>query len=833
MNTTNIIDEGTQALLDHRMDLDTEAIMKARVAKKTRKGYDGSNTQFMLWLFDSPDEKYRPLLQESLLLDMVEAHKKDLVALTKKGQPSKTRTCTRHVCTAALAAIIEGDKATGPVLLENLTFSVISRYLSTFTKKVKNTDATIRLTTSAYDGARSALAHLFKESGVDQDVNESTKHLWKNFTAYKKGVRRIGVTEKMAIGVSTSEGKLPLPFAAYKFLAQILFESAKPEHIAAHTFLVLEWNLISRADMVVTALIDSIRCHNDAILFEIGRTKTDQEGTRNIDHPWHLYANCEFPQICTFLAMARHLISCPKILEGGCVLFEGSDQYDRFNKIFLGIVMSPKYWATFVSLGMPPQSFGTHSIRKGAVTHIATGSTSCPPIASICLRANWAMPGVMNRYIKFENAGDQFVGQCVSGRSRLTKEFAASPPYFDFSDRTRADKERNIASLDAWIRQRMPVAAQLNDKVFALFKTCLASFFYHRKFLNETLHSKSCLRTSHFMTEVMPYADEVCVKYPWDKTSDTPEITGIPPDVLILAQFESVRGEMEAMKKSMTLSFEQMLKSELDAREIGGSAYAQVHAMMAKTDELMARMDRMMDPCKLQLIPLSSPAETGGEIDWGTDFNLIDEEEVVNDIAIPVDVEGIADQMRQNKSQATMKARGFTLGWHHNKLTPLPADWRYPEGMNLLQLLDLWLVGIPAQNIPPMGKVSTQLIFHFDANGRNYSKMKQVMMFVERHGRMKGVFVKTWDGGTVTTLWDTVWEDFCPFMSTRTVMSIEDDNTGAESAATADAADVLTSLHKSRMGQVSWRTIYNKMEGQGLFKNNKVRTKRRRQRGLG
>ena len=100
----------------------------------------------------------------------------------------------------------------------------------------------------------------------------------------------------MAIGVSTSEGKLPLPFAAYKFLAQILFESAKPEHIAAHTFLVLEWNLISRADMVVTALIDSIRCHNDAILFEIGRTKTDQEGTRNIDHPWHLYANCEFPQ---------------------------------------------------------------------------------------------------------------------------------------------------------------------------------------------------------------------------------------------------------------------------------------------------------------------------------------------------------------------------------------------------------------------------------------------------------------------------------------------------------------------------------------------------------
>jgi hypothetical protein len=60
----------------------------------------------------------------------------------------------------------------------------------------------------------------------------------------------------------------------------------------------------------------------------------------------------------------------------------------------------------------------------------------------------------------------------------------------------------------------------------------------------------------------------------------------------------------------MTLSFEQMLKSELDAREIGGLAYAQVHAMMAKTDAMIARTDSMMDQCKLQSMPLSSPAET-------------------------------------------------------------------------------------------------------------------------------------------------------------------------------------------------------------------------------
>jgi hypothetical protein len=126
-----------------------------------------------------------------------------------------------------------------------------------------------------------------------------------------------------------------------------------------------------------------------------------------------------------------------------------------------------------------------------------------------------------------------------------------------------------------------------------------------------------------------------------------------------------------------------------------------------------------------------------------------------------------------------------------------------------------------AQNIPPMGKVSTQHIFHFDPKGRNYSKMNQVMMFVECHGKMKRVFVNKWNGGTVITLWNAVWEDSCPFMSTQTVMSAEDGKTGATvmnmgdgdtgtaaaviaagTADTADAADVSFSMQRSCIGKL-------------------------------
>lgn len=178
------------------------------------------------------------------------------------------------------------------------------------------------------------------------------------------------------IGLSNSKRRLPLPFEAFNLLAQILFESEKQEHIAAHLFLLLEWNLISRAEMVVSALIDVICYNSDTIHFDIEKSKTNQDGTRNVDHPCHL-------------------INCPKILEGKTVLFEGSDQYDKFNKIFLWIIKEHRM--EFVSLGMSPEDFGTHSIRKGAVTHVATGSVACPPTASICIRANWSMPGVLNR----------------------------------------------------------------------------------------------------------------------------------------------------------------------------------------------------------------------------------------------------------------------------------------------------------------------------------------------------------------------------------------------------------------------------------------------------
>ena len=151
---------------------------------------------------------------------------------------------------------------------------------------------------------------------------------------YKQGSRRTAAREKKKLGLSTVEGKKHLPFAAYRLLAKILFESEKLEHVYAHTFIVLKWNLISRAEYVVDANIDLVSFTKDALLFNMSVTNTDQEGVKNIHHPWHVYSCPEYPKICAHLAFARHIITNPTILNKQTQLFEGRSQYERFNAIF-------------------------------------------------------------------------------------------------------------------------------------------------------------------------------------------------------------------------------------------------------------------------------------------------------------------------------------------------------------------------------------------------------------------------------------------------------------------------------------------------------------------
>ena len=105
---------------------------------------------------------------------------------------------------------------------------------------------TIRLKPSSYNGVTSSLANLFTECNVSRDINGEVNELWKKVLSYKKGSRCKGARERHELGLSQTEGKSPLQFAAYEYLADILHCSDNPEHIAAHLFLLLDWNILCR-----------------------------------------------------------------------------------------------------------------------------------------------------------------------------------------------------------------------------------------------------------------------------------------------------------------------------------------------------------------------------------------------------------------------------------------------------------------------------------------------------------------------------------------------------------------------------------------------------------
>ena len=117
--------------------------------------------------------------------------------------------------------------------------------------------------------------------------------------------------------------------------------------------------------------------------------------------------------------MAKYIFSNPDILTTNSPLFPGNCQYDIFLKIFHKVTKDN--FERFQETGVEKLMLGAHSVRKGAITIVATGCTVSPPIASIFLRDGWIMGPIKDRYTHYEKAGDQFLGWSVTGISSSSK----------------------------------------------------------------------------------------------------------------------------------------------------------------------------------------------------------------------------------------------------------------------------------------------------------------------------------------------------------------------------------------------------------------------------
>ena len=73
-----------------------------------------------------------------------------------------------------------------------------------------------------------------------------------------------------------------------------------------------------------------------------------------------------------------------------------------------------------------------------------------------------------------------------------------------------------------------------------MFIMCVEALLYYKDLLKEHLHRNSMSRTLIFLTETIPLSNFETTKYPWNKTSKTQEMTGIPDDLPLMAKMEDM-----------------------------------------------------------------------------------------------------------------------------------------------------------------------------------------------------------------------------------------------------------------------------------------------------
>ena len=107
--------------------------------------------------------------------------------------------------------------------------------------------------------------------------------------------------------------------------------------------------------------------------------------------------SCEL-SICPVLALARYLFCYPEVLRGDVPLFEGTNKYARYSAGMLKFYK--EHQDDLKRMGIDYKSLGSHSVRKGVGTMVASGCTGGPPIVPLCLRAGWKLGGVKdNKYV--------------------------------------------------------------------------------------------------------------------------------------------------------------------------------------------------------------------------------------------------------------------------------------------------------------------------------------------------------------------------------------------------------------------------------------------------
>lgn len=583
---------------------------------------------------------------------------------------------------------------------------------------------------SHYNSKRSALTHLFFESGSQID-----DALWMKISTLYAGLRRKIVRQNQQLGKRATTGRERLPFPAYKFLCRKLREAGDKHSIFAHAMLTLSWSLISRAEQATTSHIHHIDWHEDCLVIYFHHRKTDQNGI-NKSEPWHVYANPLDPDICPVLSMGVYLLSLDTILSKGGQLFQGPNPYKRYAEALQRL--GEKYKDELAALGMDVKYLGPYSVRKGAGTQITAGCTVVPPIISVCLRAGWSIGNVKERYLHYECAGDQFTGRTVTGLDVMDKTFAVSPPYFEGDDSV-------ISAVDKWVLAVGGESVKDHPHLRIAIRFLLASACFHHDYLVSVLPSDSPFFSS-IAFATMPeetVRKSAVIRYPWNKTDQTPKLTGIPPHVAILCKMEGVEQRMGKLEGLLAGVPEQI--SDLPGKiveNIGEGRNIVVNNLGGGSGDpqLVEKVKRMTE--YFQQMTEGGGGASGSSSSGGGQGEAIS------------GGDGLPPLFR----------------WADGSNHRLPENFKFTKGQIFKSFIREWIIGStgrPGGDIPPLRVLKAKDVKHVCKSAKQrMSDMRAVMKKVEEIGRREGAWKgnasRHWQVEDCSKLYDVVMKDLYP-----------------------------------------------------------------------
>ena len=281
------------------------------------------------------------------------------------------------------------------------------------------------------------------------------------------------------------EGKAPMSVELYHRVCRWFVDWGTLDGIFAHTFTILSWNLACHANNTAKIRLKDVEWASTFDAYEkfFAHTKTDQTG-KEAKYSRHVYANPMEPLVCPFLTLAFYFSCCLNMQPtANEFIFPGNDQYQRYSKQLYHVLH--EHVDEVRLLGFEVADISTHSIRKGAISYLAS-LPGGPPIAAVCIWVGWTMGNVRDIYMRYISSGDQFVGWCLSMLPLLRTEFGSSPPLFVPTICDWADDYRKM--------QFSMLTGIAHLSRMTLF--CFASLAYHRAFITTNLGPNHVVCTS-------------------------------------------------------------------------------------------------------------------------------------------------------------------------------------------------------------------------------------------------------------------------------------------------------------------------------------------------